>query len=224
MPYSYPLARRDNPKPNLKSPPSTTSSRYLTPIQTHRIDTWRKQASSHSSTPTSTTTHTTPHTRTDVSGSPSKIKSAPASLAIPGEQTPSSNCHIHLSPGQTNTCSCTTTTSIRVKRQKGYYKRSPNNLKASKQATLTGQGPGVQPLSPTTPGIVTPNTANRPGHLLGNGLPYEDQNAAHLANAAPGTQCGTPPVVPCLEPGPARPLEVKLEPRIAGIRDPISHN
>ncbi|ORX37854.1 hypothetical protein BD324DRAFT_403013 [Kockovaella imperatae] len=121
---------------------TTSSSRYLSPIQEQRILSWRDNTvpSKPADSPRMTTTTTTP-----------KIKSAPASLAY-SKSTPTGSSVYSKCPlcAGASSCSCSpyeqsATGAHQPRRQKSYYKNSKTKRGTTPSRTA------VSPLTPSTP-------------------------------------------------------------------------
>lgn len=220
-----PSARHMPQRPTL----TPNHSRYLSPVQHARIESWRSSASTAVSTPVSSPTsppHPLPPT-SPASRSKTKVKSAPASLDLlhPSHSTPShghaGHPHLGITPASSyspcvtcaarSLCSCSTSSP----RHRVYY----SNKKTKTNTTATS---GQMPVTPPTGSIgIAVGLAGADGPNK-RGLPTPEQVRAYAMGHAPTAQYG-PVQVGLVPPG-----EVAMPkpdaPRIAGVRDPISQN
>ena len=227
MPHSHPPPTKRQPSArHTPQRPALTpyQSKYLSPVQHARIESWRITASTITS-PVSSPTSPTPQSL-DTSSTPTKakIKSAPASLDIhpPGHTSPGyARGHTHLNLTMTpasshspcvtcaarSVCSCSTSSP----RVKGYY----SNKKKKTNTTATS---GQVPATPATGSAGMPPLANGDKR----GLPTPEQVRAYAMGQAPSVQYGQVGVG--MLPSPIEVAVPKDPARIAGVRDPISQN
>ncbi|WRT69575.1 uncharacterized protein IL334_006564 [Kwoniella shivajii] len=225
MPQTYPGSQRPSTAPRQKSGPtplflgSGQSSKFLSPFQEARINSWRSGASN-----------------PPPSGPKSiKVKSAPASINIASSKASSCTCTCNCtqcgSHGECQTCgggvtSCSCSLQSPKSKSSQKSKRSSNGPNTHvkgyysshrKQANPRPEPP--LPVSPKSP--INFAVLKAPDRL---DLPTPEQVRSHQVGVLPPIQWPPAPgqEIPMREM--AKPAKEPPVPRIAGARDPVTQN